>query len=60
MQTLRFEHLLTRASGVATSRRPVRAAIQAPVSPALQLVQQQAHTDWFSQPPSEFTRASDN
>lgn len=34
--------------------------IQAPVPPALQPVQQQAYTDWFSQPPSEFTRATDN
>jgi arylsulfatase A-like enzyme len=34
--------------------------IQAPLPPALQPVQQAAIADWFAQPPSEFTRATDN
>jgi hypothetical protein len=34
--------------------------IQQPLPPALQPVQQQAFADWFSQPPGEFTRKSDN
>ena len=34
--------------------------IQAPLPAPLQPVQQQAYVDWFSQPPGEFTRATDN
>jgi arylsulfatase A-like enzyme len=34
--------------------------IAAPLPSALQPVQQQAYTDWFSQPPGVFTRATDN
>ncbi len=34
--------------------------IQAPLPAPLQPVQQQAYVEWFSQPPVEFTRATDN
>ena len=34
--------------------------IQGALPPALQPIQQQAYADWFAQPPSEFTRATDN
>ena len=34
--------------------------IQQPLPAALQPVQQQAFADWFSQPPAEFTRETDN
>jgi hypothetical protein len=34
--------------------------IQATLPSPLQPVQQQAYTDWFSQPPGVFTRETDN
>ena len=42
------------------STRAMADEIQQPLPAALQPVQQQAFADWFSQPPAEFTRETDN